>query len=220
MTLIRASVYYPLITFVTKLFVPFKTRYCNINNSPSCDFNGRIQGLQHTRQLEPISKPPISICHACVLSSGDFHYKSVCTIQKSLLQHKQLTQIHITRQQHTHDCTPCRLQTNIFRWMSQVLHISYNRFPRLMLNTLSDTKINWIALHSIPLSCQALKLSRRCNLKQVDRIAFMLLLIKKSIRHQPLHILQLSTAFKLFDSFKPAILHLTALSSQILTCSR
>ncbi|GLJ23505.1 hypothetical protein SUGI_0445330 [Cryptomeria japonica] len=106
------------------------------------------------------------------------------------------------------------------KWMSQVLHISYNRFPRLMLNTLSDTKINWIALHSIPLSCQALKLSRRCNLKQVDRIGFMLLLIKKSIRHQPLHILQLSTAFKLFDSFKPAILHLTALSSQILTCSR
>ncbi|GLJ52675.1 hypothetical protein SUGI_1121090 [Cryptomeria japonica] len=92
-----------------------------------------------------------------------------------------------------------------------------------MLNTLSDTKINWIALHSscnVPLSCQALKLSRRCNLKQVDRIGFMLLLIKKSIRHQPLHILQLSTAFKLFDSFKPAILHLTALSSQILTCSR
>ncbi|GLJ27302.1 hypothetical protein SUGI_0535870 [Cryptomeria japonica] len=66
----------------------------------------------------------------------------------------------------------------------------------------------------------ALKLSRRCNLKQVARIGFMLLLIKKSIRHQPLHILQLSTAFKLFDSFKPAILHLTALSSQILKCSR
>ncbi|GLJ15025.1 hypothetical protein SUGI_0245390 [Cryptomeria japonica] len=144
----------------------------------------------------------------------------VTSYQNATLQSTTHPKIHITRQQHTHDCTPCRLQTNIFRWMSQVLHISYNRFPRLMLNTLSETKINWIALHSIPLSCQALKLSRRCNLKQVDRIGFMLLLIKKSIRHQPLHILQLSTAFKLFDSFKPAILHLTALSSQILTCSR
>ncbi|GLJ39616.1 hypothetical protein SUGI_0809820 [Cryptomeria japonica] len=78
-----------------------------------------MQGPQHIRQPEPISKPPISIyqfsgldhtraCQHMKLQNSLFHSKVTTA---TLTTHPE---IHINRQQHTHDCTPCRLQPNIF----------------------------------------------------------------------------------------------------------